>query len=95
MSRLSNPSSVPLRWDDSATVRELLEASELPLAGLEHTQLWVLEIDRIVGVVGFERYGSAALLRSLAVVPEARERGNGASARHFCVTFSLTSRPKG
>lgn len=63
---------------------ELLKASDLPLAGLEHTQLWVLEIDRIVGAVGFERYGSAALLRSLAVVPEARGRGVGAALlRHM------------
>ena len=72
---------------DSATVRELLDMSGLPLAGLEHTHLWVSEADQTVtGVVGFERYETSALLRSLAVVPEYRGRGLGEALLHYIFT---------
>ncbi len=65
--------------------RELLKASGLPLAGLEHTHR-VLELDTLVGVAGFERYGTSALLRSLAVIPEARGKGVGAAPLHHLLT---------
>ncbi len=71
---------------DSAVVRELLMESGLPLAGLEHTHLWLLETDTLVGVVGFERYGTSALLRSLAVATEARGKGVGAALLHHLLT---------
>lgn len=75
---------------DSAAVRELLTASGLPLAGLEHTRLWVLEMDALVGVAGFERYGIFALFRSLAVVPEARGRGIAAALLRHLLTLLKT-----
>ena len=73
---------------DSATVRELLSTAGLPLAGLEHTHLWVSEANQTVtGVVGFERYGTSALLRSLAVVPEYRGRGVGAALLRHLLSY--------
>ena len=72
---------------DSVAVRELLDMSGLPLAGLEHTHLWVSEANQAVtGVVGCERYGTFALLRSLAVVPEYRGRGLGEALLHYILT---------
>lgn len=70
---------------DMAAVRALLGASGLPLAGLKHTQLWLLETDgTLAGVGGFERYGDLALLRSLAVVSAHRGRGlGGALLQHL------------
>ena len=61
--------------DDLDAVRDMLTTSGLPLAGLEQTALWVLATPGVKGVVGYERYDEAALLRSLAVVPESRGRG--------------------
>ena len=40
--------------------------------------LWVLQAGRsIVGVIGMERFGASALLRSLAIEPEFRRLGLG------------------
>lgn len=71
--------------DDLDAVTGLLGASGLPLAGLERTHLWLSEMNNdITGVGGFERYGTMALLRSLAVTPEGRGRGlGGALLQHL------------
>jgi len=40
--------------------------------------MWVLEArDSLLGVIALERFGTDALLRSLAVAPEYRKRGLG------------------
>lgn len=66
---------------DLAAISMLLNAAGLPTADLacaHEFQSWVLEEERsIVGVVGLERFGRDALLRSLAVAPEHRKRGLG------------------
>src|SRR5688572_26448421 len=65
---------------DLVAVRELLSASGLPLDGVEDNfdDFIVAEEERgIAGVIGIERYGSAALLRSAAVFPNARGSGVG------------------
>jgi amino-acid N-acetyltransferase len=66
--------------DDLAAVRQLLSASGLPLDGVEDNFgdfIVAEENDGIAGVIGLERYGSAALLRSAAVSPESRNTGVG------------------
>ncbi len=68
----------PARPMDLGTINGLLTRAGLPTEGLmDHLQtLWVLrENGRIVGAIGYERYGDAALLRSLVV--EDRQRGLG------------------
>ena len=66
--------------DDLAAVRQLLSASGLPLDGVEENFgdfIVAEENDGIAGVIGLERYGPAALLRSAAVAPESRSSGVG------------------
>jgi amino-acid N-acetyltransferase len=66
---------------DLTAVLALLQAAGLPTADLTSVtclHLWVLEAeDSLVGVVGMERFGARALLRSLAVAPSYRQRGMG------------------
>ncbi|HWI64061.1 MAG TPA: arsinothricin resistance N-acetyltransferase ArsN1 family A [Symbiobacteriaceae bacterium] len=70
----------PANPSDWAALAELLTVAGLPLAGArEHLPGFVLafEDDHLVGVAGLERYGTTALLRSLAVAPEQRGTGLG------------------
>jgi len=63
---------------DFAGVVRLLEAADLPTAGLNRSLpdfLVAEESGRVVGVVGLEVYGDCALLRSAAV--DAGRRGSG------------------
>jgi amino-acid N-acetyltransferase len=53
-----------------------LSADDLTSARDLH--LWVLEDeDDVVGVIGIERFGASALLRSLAIAPKHQRRGLG------------------
>ena len=72
----------PATSDDSRPIRGLLETCGLPHddlvpAHLRHF-LVARDGDRVVGIVGLEPRGDAALLRSLAVAPERRNEGLGA-----------------
>jgi len=66
---------------DLPAVLALLQAAGLPTADLTSVaslRFWVLEAeDSVIGVVGMERFGARALLRSLAVAPSYRRRGMG------------------
>jgi N-acetylglutamate synthase-like GNAT family acetyltransferase len=66
---------------DLPAVATLLKDSGLPtadLASAREFQSWLLEEEgSILGVIGLERFGHEALLRSLAVAPERRKRGLG------------------
>jgi amino-acid N-acetyltransferase len=65
---------------DMPVVLKLLESAGLPtsdLTGAQRLHLWVLNADSLQGVVALERFGTEALLRSLAVAPESRQRGLG------------------
>ncbi len=66
---------------DLSKVVALLEHARLPTADItrvDDLQMWVLEEkNAIIGVIALERFGSEALLRSLAVAPEYRKRGFG------------------
>lgn len=65
---------------DSAAVRGLLRDAKLPTAGVpdDLSHFLVAErADRLVGTIGLELYGPAALLRSAAVSADARGTGVG------------------
>ena len=71
----------PGRQQDFAAITTALSRAGLPtadLVGNAGIQFWLTE-DAVgpVGVIGLERAGDAALLRSLAVVPRSRDRGIG------------------
>lgn len=69
------------RASDLPAVRELLAQSGLPSDGVEEqfgaAYAVASEDDRVIGVIGIERYGPYGLLRSAAVAAEARGRGAG------------------
>jgi len=74
------PVVTPARPGDVDAIKQLLEQNDLPLAGVdEHWKTFLVarEGDRIVGCAGSEAYANAALVRSIAVVPEYRSRGIG------------------
>jgi len=67
---------------DLAEVERLLDGAGLPLAGVRESlgDFVVAEAEGgIVGVIGLERCGDSALLRSAAVDPAWRSRGLGRS----------------
>ncbi len=49
---------------------------------------------KLVGVVGLESYGSVALLRSLAVSPEARNSGLGRALVHFAENMAVSEQAR-
>jgi N-acetylglutamate synthase-like GNAT family acetyltransferase len=70
----------PARGADLTSTAALLDAAGLSTAGLPPSLanfLVAVNGGRIVGVVGLEPYGAAALLRSAAVAPDARGSGLG------------------
>ena len=65
---------------DLPQVLDLLTQARLPLAGVEaHLNGFVLAFrdDGLIGCAGLERYGAAALLRSVAVAEGERNSGLG------------------
>jgi amino-acid N-acetyltransferase len=75
------PAIRPGQSADLGEVTALLKAAGLPtddLASALDLHLWVLEAEGdIVGVIGVERFGASALLRSLAIEPNYQRRGLG------------------
>ena len=66
---------------DFPEIQRLLQASGLPLAGVEDNigNFFVAETERIAGVIGLEHQGQAAMLRSLAVEAAMRKAGLAAA----------------
>jgi amino-acid N-acetyltransferase len=65
---------------DVDAIKALLEANDLPTAGVdEHWKTFIIARDgeHVVGCGGAEAYQFAALIRSIAVTPDARSRGVG------------------
>jgi amino-acid N-acetyltransferase len=65
---------------DLEAIKDILVANELPTAGVdEHWRTFVVarDAERIIGCGGAEAYPTAALIRSIAVLPEYRSRGLG------------------
>ena len=76
------PDITPARPADLPAILDLLTASKLPRAGIEdHLASTLLaRVDSgVVGTAALELYGSAALLRSVAVATRFRGRGLGAA----------------
>jgi amino-acid N-acetyltransferase len=70
----------PARPEDAQDVLRLLEQNHLPLDGLlEHLATTVVarHNGQIIGSAALEVYAEGALLRSVAVAPEAQGRGLG------------------
>jgi amino-acid N-acetyltransferase len=80
---MSPAASVTLRTagaEDTGVIRDLLERSGLPTSDLGTSRpqfIVAIHDDRIVGIAALERFGSAALLRSVAVEPQWRGSGVG------------------
>ena len=65
---------------DLASIESLLAAAQLPLVGVaEHVAEFIVaeRAGSIVGAIGLERYGDAALLRSAVTAPDVRGSGIG------------------
>jgi amino-acid N-acetyltransferase len=65
---------------DTAAIEALLSNAGLPTADLASANplfLVATEGDSLIGVAGIERFGEAALVRSVAVVPAHRSQGVG------------------
>ena len=64
-------------------MKALLGENDLPTADFETAGMdWLVAVDeesRLEGLVGLERFGKTGLLRSLAVAPDARQRGIGSA----------------
>jgi amino-acid N-acetyltransferase len=74
------PAITPATPTDLPAIFALLEANKLPRAGLEQhvaATLVARENGELVGTAALELYGSAALLRSVAVTARARGHGLG------------------
>jgi len=70
----------PATSDDVVSIKSILVENELPTAGIDEHWLTFLvarDGDRIIGCGGAEAYQMAALIRSIAVLPEYRKRGVG------------------
>lgn len=64
---------------DLPRVLEMLEESDLPVAGVDHVDSFIVarEDGRLVGCIGLEAYEDVGLLRSLVVRSETRSSGVG------------------
>jgi N-acetylglutamate synthase-like GNAT family acetyltransferase len=65
-----------------AGLHSALAAEGLPVSdlGAAHQRMWRFIVDgQAVGYGGIERYGYAALLRSLVILPDHKGRGHGAA----------------
>ena len=79
---------------DLPALLALLRQSALPTAGLaEHldTTLVARDAGRVVGSAALELYGTAALLRSVAVAPELRGQGLGQELTRHALALARRS----
>ena len=70
----------PANAGDVPAIKTILEASQLPVAGVdEHWRTFLVarEGEKVVGCGGAEAYPVAALIRSIAVLPDYRRHGLG------------------
>lgn len=81
-------------WQDAVAVRALLAHAKLPLDGVpdDLAHFLVAESDgTVVGVIGLEPYGDAALLRSAVVAPAVRGTGLGVRLVHALLEAARAS----
>ena len=77
---MSEITIAPATAADVDEIKTLLVANDLPTAGVdEHWKTFIVarDGDRLVGCGGAEAYQFAALIRSIAVVPDHRSHGLG------------------
>lgn len=77
---MSDITITPASAADLEPIKALLEASGLPTAGVDdHWKTFIVARDgeKLVGCGGAEAYQVAALLRSIAILPEYRSNGIG------------------
>ena len=71
---------VPAAAQDMIAIRALLECSGLPTSDLDSARpdfVLIRENGQVIAAGALQRFGSSALLRSLVVAPDRRERGLG------------------
>lgn len=86
---------VPLEPGERADARALLASNGLPAADLDDPDVALfaaVEDGRTVGVGGLEQYGTAALLRSVAVRADRRGEGHGT---RLCRALAVEARDRG
>ncbi|HWR29350.1 MAG TPA: arsenite methyltransferase [Negativicutes bacterium] len=72
----------PAESSDFSLIHALLVTNDLPTAGVDPASgdyFVAVSLKQLVGVIGFEKYGSAAMLRSFAVQADIRKGGIGAT----------------
>ena len=77
---MSEITITPAQASDLESIKSLLLSNGLPTAGVDdHWKTFLLarDGDKVVGVGGAEAYQFAALIRSVAVLPEYRSHGIG------------------
>lgn len=81
---------------DLSVVLTLLRDAKLPtddITSARDLHLWVLEAEQsVIGVVGMERFGASALLRSLAIAPDYQRQGLG---QKLVASLERNARSKG
>ena len=80
MSTVSNLTLRPATEADSEIIRDLLERSGLPTSDLSNSRpefVIATSAGQVIGIGALQHFGSAALLRSVAVEPERRGSGVG------------------
>ena len=96
MSTLASPRIESARPDDLESDRTLLANSSLPVDDVDAALLADFQVARgvegVLGVMGLQRAGDAALLRSLAVTPQARGLGLGAALVDAAEAAAATNR---
>jgi amino-acid N-acetyltransferase len=81
----------PATADDAGAIRAMLVDGRLPVEDLDAAPVAFFVADQddaVLGVVGIEPYGDAALLRSLAVAPGRRQHGVGESLVAAAETYA-------
>jgi amino-acid N-acetyltransferase len=89
----------PAQPDDREAVETLLRANDLPTEGVAEAfaNFFVAEgtaqrrTDLVIGAIGYERYDSAALLRSVVVHRDWRKIGAGRSLVSYAVSAAIAS----
>ena len=77
---MSDITITPARAEDLDAIKSILIANALPTAGVDdHWKTFLIARDgeKVVGCGGAEAYQFAALIRSIAVLPEYRSHGIG------------------
>jgi len=86
MNAISTPSFDVASAVDLPAIRNLLSQAQLPVADLKDAtpiRFWLIrKRGSVIGTVALERYGNAAMLRSLAVHPGHRGNGLGLALLH-------------